>query len=64
MIHRSFSQNQLKEIYTFLKEDEMMMMSEPTASFVFDLYVQFLKEQAGIKTLSHEFLKQAQVFKR
>lgn len=42
----------------------MMMMSEPTASFVFDLYVQFLKEQAGIKTLSHEFLKQAQVFKR
>lgn len=64
MIHRSFSQNQLKEIYTFLKEDEMMMMSESTASFVFDLYVQFLKEQAGIKTLSHEFLKQAQVFKR
>lgn len=57
-IHPSFSSVQLKEIYSFLKEKEMVDLTFSTSQILFDTFVRFFKEQAGIHLQSYQFLKQ------
>ncbi len=57
IIHQKLSTNILKDIYQFLKVDEFIEMDLVHGNYLFDSYIQFLKEQGGLHFQSYEFFK-------